>query len=78
VGLRSATGVIVTGVEPESPAAIVGLAKGDIIFRVGGRKVSSPREFSSLVEEAVKEGEVLMLLRDGKTGRVGYLVVPIE
>ncbi len=78
VGLRSATGVIVTGVEPESPAAIVGLAKGDIIFRVGGRKVSSPREFSSFVEEAVKEGEVLMLLRDGKTGRVGYLVVPIE
>ena len=77
IGLKTATGVIVTRVEPESPAVNVGLTEGDIIFRVGGKKVSSPKEFSALVEETTKEGEVLLLLRDGRTGRVGYLVVPI-
>jgi serine protease Do len=78
IGLRTTSGVIVTDVDPDSPAARVGLSEGDIIFRVGGRQVSNPKEFRALVEEAIDEGEVLLLLRDGRSGRVGYLVVPIE
>ncbi|MCK5095202.1 MAG: PDZ domain-containing protein, partial [Spirochaetes bacterium] len=78
IGLRRAMGVIITEVKPESSAAKVGLIEGDIIFRVGNRQVDSPKEFSSLVEEAAREGEVLLLARDSGTGRVGYIVVPLE
>lgn len=78
IGLRKVMGVIITEVKPESTAAKVGLVEGDIIFRVGNRQVDSPKEFSSLVEEAASEGEVLLLVRDSRTGRVGYIVVPVE
>jgi serine protease Do len=78
IGLRKATGVIITGVEPGSAAANAGLEEGDIIFRVGSSPVNDLREFSSLVKDATKEGEVLFLVRDGKNGRVGYIVVPLK
>lgn len=78
IGLRRVMGVIITEVKPESTAAKVGLVEGDIIFRVGSRQVDSPKEFSSLVEEAAREGEVLLLVRDSRTGRVGYIVIPVE
>jgi serine protease Do len=78
IGLRKATGVIITRVEPGSAAANAGLAEGDIIFRVGNTAVDDAREFYSLVKDAAKEGEVLFLVRDGRTGRVGYLVVSLK
>jgi len=76
-GLRRATGVIVTGVEPGSVADRVGLTEGDIIFRVGNKTVNDPAAFSRLVAEAAKEGEVMLLVRDARSGRVGYIVVPL-
>jgi len=78
IGLRRATGVIITRVESESFAANAGLEEGDIIFRVGSSAVDDPKEFSSLVRDAAKEGEVLFLVRDGRSGRVGYIVVPLK
>ena len=78
IGLRKATGVIITRVEPGNAAANAGLAEGDIIFRVGNMVVDDAREFYSLVKDAAKEGEVLFLVREGRTGRVGYLVVSLK
>jgi serine protease Do len=78
IGLRRATGVLITQVEPGSAAEQAKLVNGDIVFRVGNREVSSPNEFYSLVSEAAKEGEVMLLLRDGESGRVGYMVVPLR
>ncbi len=76
-GLRRASGVVVTDVEPRSAADRVGLAKGDIIFRVGNKTVNDPASFDRLVAEAAKEGEVMLLVRDARSGRVGYIVVPL-
>jgi serine protease Do len=78
IGLRRATGVIITSIIPGGAADNVGLSEGDIIFRVGNTPVNNPQEFDSLVKETAKEGEVLFLVRDGKTGRVGYIVVPLN
>ncbi|MCK5569043.1 MAG: PDZ domain-containing protein, partial [Spirochaetes bacterium] len=78
LGLRRAVGVIVTDIQQGSTAARVGISNGDIIFRVGNREVNDPKKFSSLVSEAVKEGSVMLLLRDGKKGRVGYIIVPLK
>ncbi|MBA7524952.1 Periplasmic serine endoprotease DegP [subsurface metagenome] len=78
LGLRRAVGVIVTDIHQGSTAARVGISNGDIIFRVGNREVNDTEEFSSLISEAVKEGSVMLLLRDGKNGRVGYIIVPLK
>jgi serine protease Do len=78
IGLRKPAGVLITQVEPESAAEKAQVAEGDIVFRVGNRQVNTPEEFYSAAAEAAKEGEVMLLLRDGRSGRVGYLVVPLE
>jgi serine protease Do len=78
IGLRKPAGVLITGVEPESAAERAQLAEGDIVFRVGNRQVNTPEDFYAAAAEAAKEGEVMLLLRDGRSGRVGYMVVPLE
>jgi serine protease Do len=77
-GLRRAVGVIVTDIHQGSTAARAGISNGDIIFRVGNREVNNPNKFSSLISEAVKEGSVMLLLRNGRSGRVGYIIVPLK
>ena len=41
-------------------------------------KVNDPKRFNELISDASKEGEVMLLLRDGRTGRIGYIVVPLR
>lgn len=67
-GLDSGRGVVVTSVQPQSPADTAGLATGDVILKFDGRNVSSPRELQMLVErcEPASKHEV-EVLRDGKT-----------
>jgi len=78
IGLKEAQGVIITSVAPGSVAAQVGLTKGDIIFRVGNKAVNSAREFDSYIREAARSGRVVLLVRDGRTGRVGYIMIPLR
>jgi serine protease Do len=78
IGLRKATGIVVTEVIPGSIAEEQGLTEGDIIFRVNNQAVNDPKEFGELIRESQKEGSVLLLLRDARSGRIGYLVVSLE
>ncbi|MBN2325445.1 MAG: Do family serine endopeptidase [Spirochaetes bacterium] len=78
LGLRKATGVIVNSVERGSAAEGAGLARGDVIFRVGNVAVDDPAEFNRLVADAEREGRVMLLVRDVSSGRVGYLIVPLK
>jgi serine protease Do len=78
MGLKKAVGVIITNVAPGSVAAQVGLVNGDIIFRVGNTEVNDPRDFGKLISEAAKEGGALLLVRDAKSGNVGYITVPLQ
>jgi S1-C subfamily serine protease len=48
-GLPAASGALVAGVEPYSPADDAGLRKGDIIEEVDGRKVDDPVEVAAYV-----------------------------
>lgn len=47
-------GVLVRTVSPKTPAEKAGLKAGDVITKVGGTPVSSPREISGLVHAAHK------------------------
>jgi serine protease Do len=77
LGLPRPMGVVVTDVVPGSPAASVGMFKGDIVFRVGDADVVSAQAFSTLIGQAVQSGTVMLLVRDGQSGRMGYLQVPV-
>lgn len=63
LGLSDKTGVVVAGVEPGSPASEVGLQEGDLIAEVNRKKVASVAEFQKAVEQAKKEGNLLMLVK---------------
>lgn len=60
-------GVIVTGVEPSSPAFRGGIQRGDIILQVNRRTVSSPAEASRLLGQ-VENGSTafFLILRNGQ------------
>ena len=77
LGLKSTSGVVITRVLAGSPADRSGLKAGDIVFRVGNQVVKEPEQFNKLVSELVQSGKVMLLIRDVRTGRVGYIVVPV-
>lgn len=64
-GFSSSAGVVVTYVEPGSPAYRVGLAKGDVILIANGRKIKNVRDLDKILK-ASKELIVLHVeARDG-------------
>jgi serine protease Do len=73
--LDSATGAVVTTVEPGSPAEKAGLKPGDVILSYNGKKIEDPNELPRLVA-ATKPGDKaqLELWRNGKTERTTVTV----
>jgi serine protease Do len=65
-GIDEATeGVIVTAVEPDSPAAARGLKPGDIITEVEYQTVRNPREFQEALQEPSGKGVLINLISEG-------------
>ena len=62
-------GVIVTGVEDNSPAEEAGLQEGDIITRVGRKKIFSTKDFLSEMSKFDDESKVLFLVKRGSSSR---------
>jgi DNA-binding MarR family transcriptional regulator len=62
VGLTSATGLLVMGVEPDSPAAVAGLDQGDLIQTVSGQPIHSTGDLERALTQ-VRESVTLGLLR---------------
>jgi len=59
--------VVISDVEPNSPAAMAGLKPGDIITRVSFRKITSDRQLQKLVSSAGSDSTVVIdLLRGGR------------
>ncbi|PKN73789.1 MAG: protease degQ [Candidatus Cloacimonetes bacterium HGW-Cloacimonetes-3] len=52
LGVIGEKGVVVSNVEPNSPAAKSGLRVGYLIFSLDGTEVNSPKEFSTVLEKA--------------------------
>jgi len=77
LGLKNTSGVVITRVLAGSPADRSGLKTGDVVFRVGNQVVKDTEQFNKLVSELVESGKVMLLIRDVRTGRVGYIVVPV-
>jgi serine protease Do len=78
LGLPKASGVLITGVTPGSAAENAGLERGDVIFRVNNMPVNTPEELDKLIAQAANEGGAVLLIRDGKSGNVGYVSIPLQ
>jgi len=62
-------GVIVTGVEENSPAKDSGLEEGDIITRVGRKKIYSTKDFLTEMSKFDDDSKVLFLVKRGASSR---------
>ena len=57
--------MLVTGVEPESPAAESGIQRGDVIVSVNQRRTASLKEYAAAMKEAERRGSAALLIRRG-------------
>lgn len=70
-------GVVVTSVDPDSPAGERGFKEGDVILEVGGKTVNSPNEVRQALNTARgdKKNSILMRVRTGDQSR--FVAVPL-
>jgi serine protease Do len=69
----SVVGVVVTAVEPGSPAAEAGLRRGDVIQEVNRRPVSNVSDFDRAIRQTGRDTVLLLVNRGGNT-----MFVPVE
>ena len=73
LGVEEDGGVIVTEVQPGSPAATSDIREGDIIKEVNRKKIVGVAEFKKALSEGDKEKGVLMLVKRGEFSR--YVII---
>ena len=66
LGVKAASGLVVTGVRPGSRAADAGLREGDVIEEVDGRKVATADALRGAITKPAK-GPALLLVHRGET-----------
>jgi serine protease Do len=76
---RKVKGLLVTEVDPQSPAALKGVKAGDVIVEAAQEQVASVDDLIRSVDKVRKSGRKAVLLRveDGK-GDLRFVAVPIE
>ncbi|MBV6518832.1 MAG: serine protease [Candidatus Brocadia sp.] len=73
LGVEEDSGVIVTEVQPGSPAAMSEIREGDLVKEVNRKKINNVTEFKKTLSEADKEKGVLMLIKRGEFSR--YVII---
>lgn len=72
-------GVVIIGVNPNSPAFEKGLQKGDLITEITGKAVTEPEQISEAIETARKQGRKAILLRVKSANNFSrYLALPLK
>ncbi|MEM2203535.1 MAG: trypsin-like peptidase domain-containing protein [Sulfolobales archaeon] len=75
MGLEKAKGVVVIRTIPGSPAEAVGIRRGDVILKAGGREISTPGDLRNTIEDSIDRGEIEIELV--RRGYVRVVSVPI-
>jgi serine protease Do len=73
-----AEGVVVTEVQPGSPAAEKGLQRGDVIVQADRKQVSDPKAVADAVREAAMRGDDTVLLLIQREGQNRFVAVGLE
>jgi len=69
-------GVLVTDIDKKSKAFESGIRVGDVITRVGTKKVTSSKDFINLIEESKQQNSLLLLVKRGD--RSSYFAFEID
>ncbi len=64
-GIKNDKGVIVSAVQPGSPADLAGIRRGDIILEVNQEPVDSTKEVKKQIAEAGEKDSLLLLVNRG-------------
>lgn len=76
LGLRRGTqGVVVQSVDPDGPAAQVGIQAGDVIQEVNRQPVRSPADMRAALQKSGNRPPLLLINRNGQTQ---YVPVPLR
>jgi len=73
--LRDNKGVVVTQVEPGSPAAEAGLRPGDLLLEIDGAVIGSQKDYLAVIGKLKKESFARFLVK--RLGRTLYLTVEV-
>ena len=71
-------GVVVTGVDPDGPAADQGFQTGDIILDVGGKTVANARDVRTALTEAKAQGKRDVLMRVKSGNGIRFMAMPLS
>jgi serine protease Do len=71
-------GVVVTDVQPGSPAAEKGLQPGDVIVEANRKQVSDPKAVADVVREAAEQGDHTVLLLVQRDGQNRFVAIGLE
>lgn len=78
-GVRYRLGVIVTDVEPGSPADEKGLQVGDIIIKVDGKKVTNAEDYQKIINGLKKrEKAISFVISRGEAGNTMFFAIKPE
>lgn len=79
LGIKDAKGVLVSNVQPDTPAARAGLEPGDVILSFAGKEVTTARQLSRIVAETPvgREAEV-RFVREGRERTVQARIERLE
>jgi len=76
LGVPSGThGVVITSVDPSSPAAAAGLDRGDVIQEVNHKPVNNAEEYQEALQGAGDRAVLLLVMSPNSGGLQRYLVV---
>jgi serine protease Do len=70
-------GVVVTEIDPSSPAAQSGMQAGDVIVDVGRQVVHTPAEVRKAVQEARSQSKKAILLRVKRGDTMSFVAIPV-
>ena len=74
LGLEKGSGVVVAGVEPDSPADQAGLRRGDLVAEVNREPVESAAEFMKAADKADRARPLLLYIQRGEA----KLYIPLK
>ena len=73
--MKSDSGVVVTAVTPNSPAAVADIQTGDVITEVGRNQVTDTESFQKALEDQKGKPNLLLLL--DRKGVKTYSIVKV-
>ncbi len=74
---ENTSGVVITKVDPISPAADAGLMRGDVITEVDGRKISSASQLKAEVAKVKKGGYLRLYVTRPRAGRSFFAILKL-